>query len=145
MAFYKQLCVKQNYAIIFLFTFGDEWPRRLHFEFQIKFKENIHKAESDSITIMKQASKNVSVVKPDELKLQRPGIRARSSRLTTAHGYQLLVLLSGDKQVYTYNICINNSEVILCAYLCVYLCAWYFQYYNKASKAETLDLCQKTP
>ena len=50
---------------------------------------------------MKQASKNISVVKPDELKLQRPGIRAPLSRLTTAHGYQLLVLLSRDKQVYT--------------------------------------------
>ena len=55
-----------------MFTLGDEWPSRLHIEFQIKFKENIHKADRGSITIMKQASKNVSVVKPDELKLQRP-------------------------------------------------------------------------
>ena len=76
MAFYKQLCVKKNYKIIFLFTLGDEWPRRLHFEFHIKFKENIHKVERDSITIMKQASKNVSVFKPDELRLQRPWNRS---------------------------------------------------------------------
>ena len=55
-----------------MFILGDEWPCRLHFEFHIKFKGNIHKAERDSITIMKQASKNASVVKPDELKLQRP-------------------------------------------------------------------------
>ena len=45
-------------------------------DYTLNFKLNLKKinikAERDSITIMKQASKNVSVVKPDELKLQRP-------------------------------------------------------------------------
>ena len=52
------------------------------------------------IFIIKQASKNVSVFKPDELRLRQ----IWNWSLSTAHGNQLLESLSGDNQVYTTHI-----------------------------------------